>query len=51
MEKHLEVYGNTIEMNQLQNNNSVIIMFPDDTDSSSFKSKQKKPAQTENDET
>ena len=39
IQKHLEVYENTIDMHQLLKNNGVIIDFLDDPDSASFKSK------------
>ena len=38
--KHLEVHGNTIKMNHLQNDNRVIMDVPDDPNNASFKSKQ-----------
>ena len=41
IQKYLEVYGNDI-------NNGVIIDVPDDSDSASFKSKQKITGQTGN---
>ena len=41
IQKHLEVYENTIDMHQLLKNNGVIIDFLDDPDSASFKSKKK----------
>ena len=45
--KHLEVYGNTVEMNNI--NNGVITDIPDYPGNTSFKCKQKMIGQTESD--
>ena len=47
--KHQEIYGNAIEMNNLDNNNNVID-FPVNSNSDSFRFKQNITGQTGNDE-
>ena len=47
--KHQEIYGNAIEMNNLDNNNNVID-FPVNSNSDSFRFKQNITGQTGNDD-